>query len=84
MAETKTENKAVETKTAKKKTVTIKLPLTRTEKEPVWVGINGESWLIKRGVDVEVPASVAEVLEHREEMLAAAMDFEESAKERAN
>ena len=32
MAETKTENKAVETKTAKKKTVTIKLPLTRTEK----------------------------------------------------
>ena len=33
-------------------------------KDPVFVGINGKSWLIQRGVDVEVPESVAEVLEH--------------------
>lgn len=30
---------------------------------PVFVGINGETWLIQRGVDVEVPKAVAEVLE---------------------
>lgn len=30
----------------------------------VFVGINGKTWMIQRGVDVEVPESVAEVLEH--------------------
>ncbi len=33
-------------------------------KEPVFVGINGMTWLIQRGVDVEVPEEVAEVLRH--------------------
>ena len=33
-------------------------------KDPVFVGVNGKSWQIQRGVDVEVPESVAEVLEH--------------------
>lgn len=79
MAETKTENKAVATKPAKEKTVTINIPLTRHEKDDVFVGVNGKNYLIKRGVDVEVPASVAEVLRHKEEMLAEAMAFEESA-----
>ena len=36
------------------KTVTIKLPLTRSEKEDVFVGINGRSWLLQRGIEVEV------------------------------
>ena len=78
MAETKTENKAVETKTAKKKTVTINIPITRHEKGDVFVGINGMNYLIKRGVDVEVPESVVEVLKHKEEMMAKAMAFEDS------
>ena len=30
----------------------------------VFVGVNGKSYLIQRGVDVEVPEEVAEVLEH--------------------
>ena len=30
--------------------------------------VNGEAYLIQRGVDVEVPAAVAEVLRHSEEM----------------
>lgn len=34
-------------------------------KDPVFVGINGHTWLIKRGEDVEVPAEVAEVLENQ-------------------
>lgn len=63
----------------KQKTVKIKLPLTRTEKDDVYVAVNGKSYLIKRGETVEVPASVAEVLQHKEEMLAQAMEFEAQA-----
>jgi hypothetical protein len=65
------------TETTKK--VKIKLPLTRTEKDDVYVAVNGKSYLIKRGETVEVPASVAEVLQHKEEMLAQAMEFENQA-----
>ena len=62
-----------------KKTVKIKLPLTRTEKDDVYVAVNGKSYLIKRGETVEVPACVAEVLQHKEEMLAQALEFEAQA-----
>ena len=62
-----------------KKMVTIKLPLTRTEKDDVYVAVNGKSYLIKRGVQVKVPASVAEVLERREQMLSFAMEYEAQA-----
>ena len=61
------------------KKVKIKLPLTRTEKDDVYVCVNGNSYQIKRGETVEVPESVAEVLQHREEMLAVAMEFEAQA-----
>jgi hypothetical protein len=77
MAETKT--KAAEA-VAKEKTVKIILPLTRTEKNDVPVGVNGRTWLIQRGKEVEVPECVAEVLRHSEEMLSEAMAFEEKAK----
>lgn len=72
MAEKKTE-------AAEKKTVKVRLPLTRTLKDDKYVAINGKTWLIKRGVDVEVPLAVAEVLEHSEEMLAKAMEAELAA-----
>jgi len=42
-------------------------------KEPVFVAVNGEAYLVQRGVDVEVPKAVAEVLQHSEEMDNAAM-----------
>ena len=71
------ETKATETKAAKK--VKIRLPLTRTEKDDVWVAVNGRTYQIVRGKDVEVPASVAEVLKHREEMLEVALQFENEA-----
>ena len=69
---------------ATEKTVKIKLPLTRTEKEDVYVCVNGNSYLIKRGETVEVPDFVAEVLQHKEEMLAEAMEFEAQASANAN
>jgi hypothetical protein len=64
--------------------VKVKLPLTRTEKDDVYVAVNGKSYLIKRGETVEVPASVSEVLQHKEEMLAQAMEFEAQASANAD
>ena len=65
------------------KKVKIKLPLTRSEKDDVYVAVNGKSFLIKRGETVEVPDYVAEVLQHRDDMLAEAMEFEAQASAKA-
>jgi hypothetical protein len=67
------------TKKTTEKTVKIKIPLTRTEKDDVYVAVNGKPYQIQRGKEVEVPASVAEVLQHKEEMLAVSMEFEAQA-----
>ena len=64
---------------ATEKKVKIKLPLTRTETEDVYVALIGHPYQIKRGVEVEVPAGVAEILQHQEEMLAQAIEFETQA-----
>lgn len=83
-----TEKKTTENVVEKKKTtapvteekmVTIKLPLTRTEKDDVYVALNGKPYLIKRGEEVKVPAGVAEILQHKEEMLSIAIEFESEA-----
>lgn len=69
-----------ETKTKKSKLfpneplVTIKLPLTRTEKEDAWYSVNGKPMQIKRGVWVEVPKCIAEAVEHTERQTMAALD----------
>ena len=59
----------------KKKMVKIKIPRERADQEDVFVSVNMETFLIKRGVYVEVPDYVAEVLEHQEEMLEKIMLF---------
>ena len=59
------------------KTVKIRIPRTKADQEDVPVWVNNESWLIKRGVEVEVPERVAEVLRHQEEMLETIMLFNE-------
>lgn len=61
------------------KKVKIKIPLTRKETEPVFVGMNGRTFLIQRGVEVEVPEGVAEILKNREEVLAQIIEFESQA-----
>lgn len=64
-----------------KKMVKIKIPRTKKDQEDVFVSVNMETFLIKRGVEVEVPDYVAEVLAHQEEMLETIMLFnEEKAK----
>ena len=78
MAETKT------TETKKVKTVTIKLPVSRTEKDDVYVSVNGKRYQIKRGVYVEVPWNVAKVLERSEKMTSLAIVYEQKAAEQLN
>lgn len=61
------------------KKVKIKIPLTRAEKDDVFVGLNGRTFMIKRGVEVEVPEGVAEILRNREEVLMQIIEFESQA-----
>lgn len=77
---TLTEKKSVPSKAeANEKKVKIKIPLTRTEKEDVFVGLNGRTFQIKRGVEVEVPEGVAEILRNREEVLMQIIEYESQA-----
>lgn len=69
-----------ETTVKAEKKVKIRIPLTRENSSDVFVGVNGRSWLIKRGVEVEVPECVAEVLRHQEEVLEEIMIFDEAHK----
>ena len=64
---------------AKEKTGEIRIPRTKADQEDVPVWVNDRSWIIKRGVEVEVPECVAEVLRHQEEALEEIMLFQESA-----
>lgn len=86
MAETKTTT----TKTKKSKLfpneplVTINIPITRSEKEDVWVAVNGKSMQIKRGIDVEVPLCIAKALEHSQNMLIEAIEYEAAAQGKAS
>ena len=56
------------TEAPKEKMVKIRIPKLKANQEDVPVWVNDRSWLIKRGVEVEVPECVAEVLRHSEEM----------------
>lgn len=59
-----------------KDTVFVKLPRLGAEQEDVFVSVNNRSYIIKRGEKVEVPAFVAEVLAHQEEMLETILQFQ--------
>lgn len=64
--------------TSREKMVTIRLPITKGEQGDVFVSVNNRTWLIQRGVNVKVPACVAEVLKHQEEMQEQIILFEQS------
>ena len=51
----------------------IMLPLTREKQDDVFVGVNGRTWQLKRGVQIEVPLCVAEVLDNSQKMDALAL-----------
>lgn len=60
----------------KKNTVKVRLPKIRADQEDVFVSVNDYTCIVKRGVELEVPVSVAEVLRHREEMLEQIMEMQ--------
>ena len=63
---------------AKQKMVKIRIPRTKSDQEDVFVSVNNYTCIIKRGVEVDVPDFVAEVIQHQEEMLEKIMEFEEA------
>lgn len=66
-------NENKEVKTEKRKMVTIRLPKVKKDQEDLYVACNGERFIVKRGVEVEVPDYVAEIIRHSEEMREIAM-----------
>ena len=60
------------------KMVKVRIPRTKADQEDVFVSVNLRTYIIKRGVEVEVPEFVAEVLRHQEEMLEEIMLFEDA------
>lgn len=63
--------------TEKQKTVRIRIPRLSPKQEDVFVSVNDYTCIVKRGVEVEVPEFVAEVLRHQEEMLETIALFED-------
>lgn len=68
------------TEASKEKMVKIRIPRISAKQEDIPVWVNERSWMIQRGVEVEVPECVAEVLRHQEEMMETIMLFEEANK----
>ena len=73
-----TENKTTEKKT--EKMVTIKLPRIKGAPDAEYVSINERNWLIKRGVAVEVPECVANLLDEQDRAIEEAEERKERAK----
>ena len=72
MAESKNNTETAE------KVVKIRLPRNRKEEDDLFVSVNERTWIIKRGIEVEVPECVAEVIRNSELMQEEAYDFEKS------
>ena len=63
--------------------VRIRLPILKDQKDAEFVRVNERTWLIPRGVTVEVPRCVVEVLESAEAETLAGMQFQ-AAHEKGN
>lgn len=61
---------------AKQKMVKVKIPRVNKKQQPQFISVNNYTCMIKPGEEVEVPDFVAEVLQHREEMMEIAAAFE--------
>ena len=71
------------TEAPKEKMVKIRIPRTKADQEDVFVSVNNYTCIVKRGVEVEVPDYVAEVLRHQEEMLEQIMLFEDAVQKKS-
>ena len=76
MANTTEKKETVKTE----KRVKIKVPRTRANEGDLTVGVNGVMYRIQRGVEVEVPKVVAEVIEQSEAIKEMAYAFNDSVR----
>ncbi|MBR1567056.1 MAG: hypothetical protein IJ649_09855 [Oscillospiraceae bacterium] len=60
------------------KMVTIRLPILKENNAPVFVRVNHRTWGIPRGVPVEVPECVVEVLNNSETAQMEALAFQKA------
>lgn len=65
----------------KVKMVKIKLPLSKEQQDDVFVSVNDKKYQIKRGVEVEVPWFVYEVLANQEKALQTLFENQRKAQE---
>lgn len=79
-----TTNKTTEVKEVKEKLVKFRIPKTKENQDDVFVSVNDRTWLIKRGVEVEMPECVYEVLMHQQRMEEAALAYQEEASKPKN
>lgn len=63
----------------KEKLVKIRLPLIPgvQNQEALYVGCNERSWVIPRGVEMEVPECVVEIIQHSEKAMYEAYKYKE-------
>ena len=75
-----TVEEVVETKVeeAAEKMVTVMLPKVRAEQEDLFVSVNERTFIVKRGVPVEVPACVAEVIQNSDMVRAGIWSLQEA------
>ena len=62
------------------KMVKIRLPIIpgQAKQEALFVGCNTRTWVIPRGVEMEVPECVVEIINHSEEEMIRAAQFREA------
>ena len=68
----------------KEKLIKFRIPKTKENQDDVFVSVNDRTWLIKRGVEVEMPECVYEVLMHQQEMEEIALEYAEAASKPKN
>ena len=74
------------TNNAKSRKITVVLPLNRGQnaEQFEYFSVNGKSWRIQRGVEVEIPEEVAEVIRNAEKADAYAMRYVNDLTEKYN
>lgn len=83
MSESKKTDQTTQAVSLWDKQVTVKLPWIKGQPEAVNVGVNGRFFLIKRGVEVQIPYPVFEVLQHSEKMEMMAAEYEQELTQKA-
>lgn len=70
----------INTEAKNEEMVTIRLIRDENHRQPLFVGLNGKGYLVQRGVNVQVPKAVAEIINNSLDQQQAALDYMDSKK----